>query len=87
MKKRYVKPLTSEEIEALPDSQIDYSDIPELDESFWKRAKVVPQRTKPNVSLRLDDAVLAFFKAENPKGYTARMSAVLAAYVAAHQPK
>lgn len=87
MTKRYKKPLTPEEIAAQPDEAIDYSDIPELDEAFWERAKVTPPRTKPNVSLRVTDEVIAFFKAENPKGYTARMSAVLNAYVEAHQPK
>ena len=87
MKKRYDKELTIEELAALPDDQIDYSDIPELGADFWARAKVTPPRTKPNVSLRLPEEVIAFFKAENPKGYTARMAAVLAAYVQAHQPK
>jgi len=87
MKKRYEKPLTIEELAALPDDQIDYSDIPELGADFWARAKVTPPRTKPNVSLRLPEDVVEFFKAQNPKGYTARMAAVLAAYVQAHQPK
>lgn len=87
MKKRYEKPLTIEELAALPDDQIDYSDIPELGADFWARAKVTPPRTKPNVSLRLPEEVVAFFKAQNPKGYTARMAAVLAAYMQAHQPK
>lgn len=87
MKKRYEKPLTIEELAALPDDQIDTSDIPELDARFWANAKVRPPRTKPNVSLRLPEEVVAFFKAQNPKGYTGRMAAVLAAYVQAHQPK
>lgn len=87
MKKRYEKPLTIEELAALPDDQIDTSDIPELGADFWARAKVTPPRTKPNVSLRLPEDVVEFFKAQNPKGYTARMAAVLAAYVQAHQPK
>lgn len=87
MKKRYEKPLTSEELAALPDDQIDTSDIPELDENFWKNAKVVPPRTKPNISMRLPEDVIAFFKAESPKGFTGRMAAVLTAYVQAHQRK
>ncbi len=87
MKKKYDRELTLEELAALPDDQIDYSDIPPLDEDFWKNAKVVEPRTKPNVSLRVPEDVVEFFKARNPKGYTARMAAVLAAYVQAHQPK
>jgi uncharacterized protein (DUF4415 family) len=87
MKKRYETPLSIKEIAALPESEIDTSDIPELDADFWANAKLSPPRTKPNVSLRVPESVVAFFKAENPKGYTARMAAVLAAYVHAHQPK
>ena len=87
MKKKYEKPLTLEEMAALSDDQIDTSDIPELDESFWKNAKVTPPRTKPNVSLRIPEDVVEYFKAENPKGFTGRMAAVLTAYVQAHQSK
>ncbi len=87
MKKRYEKPLTIDQLAALRDEEIDTSDIPVLDEAFWKNARVTPPRTMPNVSLRLPAEVLNYFKAENPKGYTARMAAVLAAYVRAHQMK
>ena len=87
MSKRYEKPLTPEQLAQLPDDQIDTTDIPELDETFWKNAKLSPPRTKPNVSLRVPPEVVEFFKAENPKGYTGRMAAVLAAYAQAHQPK
>lgn len=87
MGKQYEKPLGIEELAALPDDQVDTSDIPVLDEAFWARAKVTPPRTKPNVSLRLPPEVIAFFQAESPKGYTGRMAAVLSAYVQAHQSK
>ena len=87
MKKKYKKPLTLEELAARPDSEIDTSDIPELDKKFWEAAKIMQPRTKPNVSLRVSEDVVEYFKAENPKGYTARMAAVLAAYVNAHQSK
>ena len=43
---KYDKPLTPEQIAALKDSDIDFSDIPELDEQFWKQAQLVePDRT------------------------------------------
>ena len=35
------KPLTPQELADLPDSEIDYSDIPPLDEDFWENAKLV----------------------------------------------
>lgn len=81
----YEKPLSPKELVQVKDEDIDTSDIPELDESFWANAKLSPPRTKPNVSLRVPPEVVEFFKAENPKGYTARMAAVLSAYVQAHQ--
>ncbi len=87
MKKKYEKPLTLEELAALPDSAIDTSDIPILDEAFWSKAVVTAPRTKPNVSLRIDEDVIAYFKKESPKGYTARMSAVLASYVSAQRSR
>ncbi len=85
MTQRYKRPLTLEEMAKLTDDQIDTSDIPELDENFWKNAKVTLPRNKPNISLRLDEETIAYFKEKNPKGYTSKMAAVLAAYVNAHQ--
>jgi len=87
MTKNYEKPLALEELAKRPDKDIDTGDVPELDESFWEKAKVSPPRTKPNVSLRLPQEVIDFFRAESPKGYTGRMAAVLSAYVHAHQQK
>ncbi|MCY3613373.1 MAG: hypothetical protein OXH51_17760 [Gemmatimonadetes bacterium] len=46
MSGRYDKPLTPEQIAAVTDEGIDFSDIPELDEGFWERAEFVePDRT------------------------------------------
>ena len=41
MTKKYEKELSLEELAALPDEKINYSDIPELDERFWANAKLV----------------------------------------------
>ncbi|MFE3839513.1 BrnA antitoxin family protein [Pseudogemmobacter sonorensis] len=79
--------MSVEEMAARSDADINYSDIPELDEKFWEKAKITAPQTKPNVSLRVSEDVVAFFKKQNPRGYTARMAAVLSAYVQAHQPK
>ncbi len=47
MSKRYDKPMTAPEIAATPDAEIDFSDIPELDEAFWRKARLVqPDRTR-----------------------------------------
>lgn len=87
MTKRYDRALTPDKLAAIRDEDIDTSDIPELDDAFWARAKLNPPRTKPNVNLRLSEEVVAFFKGENPKGYTSRMAAVLTAYAQAHRPE
>lgn len=68
----------------------DNPDAPEgepLGEWFWKNAELVTPTTRTNVSLRVDDEVVAYFKGDSPKGYTARMSAVLKAYVAAKRAR
>ncbi len=69
---------TLEELESMSDSEIDYSDIEATDKEFWKDAKV--SRPKKAISLRLDNEVLQWFKAQG-KGYQTRINAVLKAYV------
>lgn len=62
------------------DEQIDFSDIPELDEEFWRRAELVePDRTE-QVTIRVKRSVLDYFKAPG-KGYQTRMNRVLESYV------
>jgi len=85
MKKTYDRALTVEELASLPDSDIDTSDVPELDARFWEKARLVMPEAKQQVSLRVSPDVLAYFKAQHPNGYTSKMAAVLAAYVPAHQ--
>ena len=38
---KYGKPLTLKQVAEIKDEDIDFSDIPELDESFWDQAKLV----------------------------------------------
>ena len=85
MKKRYEKPLDIDKLEQLDDASIDTSDIPALDKTFWDNAKIVAPKNKPVVSLRLPENIIEHFKRESPKGYTARMAAVLSAYVEAQK--
>jgi uncharacterized protein (DUF4415 family) len=70
------------QIEALPKDQIDFTDIPEMDEAFFKTARLVmPAGTsKQAISIRVDDDVLQWFKAQG-KGHLSRMNAVLRAYM------
>ncbi|NKB70776.1 MAG: 3-oxoacyl-ACP synthase [Candidatus Latescibacteria bacterium] len=80
------KELNAEELAALPDSQIDTSDIPELDAHFWVSAQVVmPQeRRKTQVTAKFDREMVDWFKRQG-RGYQARMNAVLRAYYEAHR--
>lgn len=79
MSKRYEKPLSLEQLAALPDDQIDTSDIPELDETFWKNVKIRDPEATQQVTLRVKKSVLDTYKATG-KGYQTRMNAVLESY-------
>ncbi len=78
-----ISPKRLEELENIPESAMDTSDIPELDESFWETAKLVQPMTKQAISLRVDRDVLDWFKSQG-KGYQSLMNAVLRSYVEHH---
>lgn len=65
----------------IPEDEIDTSEMPELDAAFWERARIVPPRTRPTVTMRVSPEVKEYFQKQDPKGYTSRMAAVLEAYV------
>ena len=70
-----------DEIEAVKEEEIDYSDIPELDDEFWASAQLVePDRTE-HVTLRIKKSTLDYFRAGGKKGYQTRIKAVLESYV------
>ena len=82
----YDRALTPDEIAATKDEDIDFSDIAELDETFWQRARLVePDRTE-QITLRVKRSVLAHFKASG-KGYQTRINRVLESYVRAQDPQ
>ena len=52
-------PLTPEQIAAVEDETIDFCDVPELDEGFWKRAELFePDHIDP-ITIRVKRPVLA----------------------------
>ncbi|MBI5593334.1 MAG: BrnA antitoxin family protein [Deltaproteobacteria bacterium] len=61
------------------DEDIDLSDIPELDDNFFRKATLVLPKPKAVVTLRVDADVLQWFKARG-KGYQTLMNAVLKEY-------
>lgn len=55
--RKHDKPLTPRQIAAARDQDIDFSDIPELNEDFWRNAELVePDRTE-QVTLRVKRSV------------------------------
>lgn len=79
MTKKYEKELSLKELSALSDEEIDYSDIPELDESFWANAKYVEPEGTQQITLRVKKSVIEAYKATG-KGYQTRMNSVLESY-------
>ena len=77
-------PMTEErlaKLEALaqrPDSEIDFSDIPELTEEQWKTAERghFYRPVKRQITARVDADVLEWLKAQG-KGYQSRINAIL----------
>src|SRR5437899_2429840 len=65
-------------LRAMPDSQIDYSDLPPLtDEQLARmvRTRLKPQKTP--VSIRLDTDILAWLKKQQGLGYQTRINRLL----------
>ena len=69
-------------LKAMKDEDIDTSDIPELDEDFFKKAVLWPGRKK-QITLRLDLDIIEFFK-KRGRGYQSMMNSVLRKYVEIH---
>jgi uncharacterized protein (DUF4415 family) len=62
----------------MPDSEIDFSEIPELTEKFWKNAVRNPyyRPIKRQLTLRLDADVIAWLRKKG-KGYQTRANGLL----------
>ncbi|NEO76647.1 BrnA antitoxin family protein [Moorena sp. SIO4G3] len=75
-----ISPKRLEEIKTIPDSDIDTSDIPELDDHFWENAKMVKPITKKAISIPLDSDIIDWFKSQG-KGYQSSINNVLRSYV------
>ena len=66
-----------------PDEEIDLSDIPELDETFFREAEWQPPVKKP-ITIRLDADVLEWFRSLGP-GYQTRINRLLRRYMETQQ--
>ena len=74
------------EIAAIPDEEIDTSDIPELDAAFFEKARIVFPGSTPKDAgpAPIDAEIVEWFRAEG-KGHVNRMNAVLRAYMLARE--
>jgi uncharacterized protein (DUF4415 family) len=64
------------------DEDIGYSDIPKLDESFWKTVTLTMPEAKDRLTIRLDHDVVEWFK-KHGRGYQTRINATLRAFMKA----
>ncbi len=75
-------------IEAMRDEDIDFSDVPEITPEQFAKGVLMkglkPVERKTLLSLRVDQDVLEWFKAQGA-GYQTKMNQLLRAYMEAHQ--
>jgi uncharacterized protein (DUF4415 family) len=67
----------------MTDEEIDTSDIPPLDETFFANARLRMPEQQVSVTLDVDADVLAWFKAQG-EDYRNRINAALKIYAEAH---
>jgi uncharacterized protein (DUF4415 family) len=67
----------------MKDADIDFSDIPEIDRSVFKKMVIRMPEKKAALSIRLDPGVVTWFRKQG-RGYQTRINAVLRSYVEAH---
>jgi uncharacterized protein (DUF4415 family) len=64
------------------DEDIDFSDIPKLSQSFWKKAKLIMPEPKDRLTIRVDHDVVEWLKKKG-SGYQTRINAILRSYMKA----
>lgn len=69
-------------IDALKEQDIDYSDNPKTDATFWREAKVVFPHEKVHLSVRFDRDLVEWFRQKGTR-YQTRMNAILRTYMEA----
>ena len=79
-----------EQVDKMQDNQIDFSDNPEVTPEMFAKAIVrkglKPVVQKSQITLRIDEDVLTWFKKQGT-GYQTRINSLLKAYKEAHQIK
>jgi uncharacterized protein (DUF4415 family) len=73
-------------VDRMKDADIDYSDIPPLDKSFFTKATEAWPPTKQQLTIRLDADVLKWLKAHG-RGYQTRINRILRAAMESPRPR
>ena len=72
-------------LDRLRDADIDYSDIPALDKRFLNKATIAWPPVKKQLTIRLDEDVLAWLKGHG-KGYQTRINRILRVVMESQPP-
>jgi uncharacterized protein (DUF4415 family) len=89
MKKKPTSPKSQTDfarLDKMKDEDIDFSDAPEITPEMFAKAIVrrgLKPRVKKQITLRVDDDVLAWFKKQG-SGYQTRINMLLRAYMNEH---
>ena len=70
-------------VDATKDSEIDYSEIPELGDEFFSRAAVRWPPEKKQLTVRIDADVITWLKSQG-KGYQTRLNRILRVAMESH---
>jgi uncharacterized protein (DUF4415 family) len=70
----------------MKDAEIDYSDIPRLDKSFFAKAREAWPPAKQQLTIRLDADVLNWLKTRG-RGYQTRINRILRAAMESQRPR
>ena len=73
-------------IDRMKDAEIDYSDIPPLDKSFFSKATEAWPPAKQQLTIRLDADVLNWLKAHG-RGYQTRINRILRVAMEGQPPR
>ena len=77
-------------IKAMIDEEIDFSDIPKVTPEMFARGimrrDLKPVTRKSQLTLRIDQDVIEFFKSQG-RGYQTKINQLLRAYMEAHENK
>src|SRR3982074_2153484 len=73
-------------IDRMKDRDIDYSDIPRLDKTFFKKATRAWPPAKKQLTIRLDEDVLDWLK-RHGKGYQTRINRILRVVMESQPPR